>query len=52
MKYRKKLVVIEATQWFKNGDHPKDNVWRAFEDIGFNACLSQVIEAVKGKDEK
>lgn len=25
MRYRKKPVVIEATQWFKNGDHPKDN---------------------------
>lgn len=24
MKYRKKPVVIEATQWFKNGDHPQD----------------------------
>lgn len=23
--YRKKPVVIEATQWFKNGDHPLDN---------------------------
>ena len=23
-KYRKKPVVIEATQWFKNGDHPAD----------------------------
>jgi len=23
-KFRKKPVVIEATQWFKNGDHPKD----------------------------
>jgi len=23
-KYRKKPVVIEASQWFKNGDHPKD----------------------------
>ena len=22
MKYRKKPVVIEATQWFKDGDHP------------------------------
>lgn len=22
MRYRKKPVVIEATQWFKNGDHP------------------------------
>ncbi len=25
VKYRKKPVVIEATQWFKNGDHPEDN---------------------------
>lgn len=24
MKFRKKPVVIEAHQWFKNGDHPKD----------------------------
>ena len=24
-KFRKKPVVIEATQWFKNGDHPLDN---------------------------
>ena len=24
MKFRKKPLVIEATQWFKNGDHPQD----------------------------
>lgn len=24
MKYRKKPVVIDATQWFQNGDHPLD----------------------------
>ena len=24
MRYRKKPIVIEATQWFKNGDHPQD----------------------------
>jgi hypothetical protein len=24
MKFKKKPVVIEATQWFKNGDHPQD----------------------------
>lgn len=23
-KFRKKPVVIDATQWFKNGDHPED----------------------------
>jgi hypothetical protein len=31
MKFRKKPVVIEATQWFKNGDHPKDGK-RALQD--------------------
>ena len=25
MKYIKKPVAIEATQWFKSGDHPKDD---------------------------
>lgn len=25
MKYIKKPVAIQATQWFKNGDHPKDD---------------------------
>lgn len=24
MKFRKRPVVIDATQWFKNGDHPDD----------------------------
>jgi hypothetical protein len=27
MKYRKKPVVVAATQWFKNGDHPKDDAF-------------------------
>jgi hypothetical protein len=26
-KYRKKPVVIEAEQWFKNGDHPQDECY-------------------------
>ena len=33
-KYRKKPVVVEATQWHKNGDHPQDDVMRPFEDSG------------------
>lgn len=24
-KFKKKPVIIEATQWFKNGDHPEDH---------------------------
>ena len=34
MKFRKRPVVIDATQWFQNGDHPGDDVWRPFEDTG------------------
>jgi hypothetical protein len=34
MKFRKKPVVIEAFQWFMNGDHPEDDVFRPFEDTG------------------
>jgi len=52
MKYRKKPVVIEATQWFKMGDHP------AVTDIGFIATPEgnmhvtpgdYIITGVKGK---
>jgi len=31
-KFRKKPVIIEATRWFKNGDHPDDY---AKEKVGF-----------------
>lgn len=34
MKFRKKPVVVEATQWHKNGDHPLDDVLRPFKDTG------------------
>lgn len=34
MKFRKKPVVIDAVQWFKNGDHPYDDLLRPFEDTG------------------
>lgn len=34
MKYQTKTEIVEATQWFKNGDHPLDDVWRPFEDTG------------------
>jgi len=33
-KYRKKPVVIEATQWFKNGDHPDDRFDATYEAAG------------------
>lgn len=31
-KFRKKPVVIEATQWFKNGDHPQDDCYMVHPD--------------------
>lgn len=34
MKFRKKTNTTEATQWFKNGDHPLDDCYRPFEDTG------------------
>lgn len=34
MKYQSRPQFAEATRWFKNGDHPKDNVWRRYEDTG------------------
>lgn len=35
-KFRKKPVVIEANQWFKNGDHPQDY---ANDVMGFDELL-------------
>lgn len=37
-KYRKRPVVIDASQWFKNGDHPKDGDER-FESGEFKGEL-------------
>jgi hypothetical protein len=39
MKYRKKPVVIEATQWFKIGDHPA---------VGPNGETKGVIQTPEG----
>jgi len=43
MKYRKKPVVIEATQWFKEGDHP------AVTDIGLIATLEGTMQVTVGE---
>jgi hypothetical protein len=41
MKYRKKPIIIEATQWFKHGDHPKVEVYLAGPgDIVFGSILT------------
>ena len=35
-KYRKKPVVIEASQWFRNGDHPDDDTFAVTHTNGFD----------------
>lgn len=42
MKFRKKPVVIEAIQWFKNGDHPLDYAETRF--IGTEMRMLTVAE--------
>lgn len=44
MRYRKKPIVIDAVLWLKNGDHPKDHVWRIYEDTGI--CPEQPREGL------
>jgi hypothetical protein len=41
MRFRKKPVVIEATQWFKNGDHPQDDCYLVVQPRGKPAFLSE-----------
>jgi len=43
MKYRKKPVVIEAEQWFKNGDHSEDGTER-FTEGEFKGELGELYE--------
>jgi hypothetical protein len=41
MKFRKKPVVIDATQWFRNGDHPDDyTASREVIDDGYTQLVS------------
>lgn len=43
-KFRKKPVVIEATQWFKNGDHPEDKSTKLrIVDGNANLCTEGLI---------
>lgn len=44
MKFRKKPVVIEATQWFKNGDHPEDGKTEYIGESGGSfLCEGKVV---------
>jgi len=39
MKFRKKPVVIEATQWFKMGDHPQVKLRKGSTEENFSAYI-------------
>jgi hypothetical protein len=47
MKCRKKPVVIEATQWFKDGDHPKVN-WISWKGFGRIDTLEGEMQVTPG----
>lgn len=47
-KYRKKPVVIEAAQWFKNGDHPLDYI-KTLTGLGNGALRDFPPEERKAK---
>lgn len=32
MEYQTKQLIVDASPWNQNGDHPDDNIWRPFED--------------------
>jgi hypothetical protein len=48
MKFRKKPVVIEATQWFKNGDHTKHGKGAAGADSAQSAYAVARDEELRG----
>lgn len=48
MKFRKKPVVIEATQWFKHGDHPEVSPLYGFIGTGWISTLEGGHEVTPG----
>jgi hypothetical protein len=46
MKFKKKPVVIEATQWFKMGDHPA--VWKSLDGYGAIDTLEGIHTVTPG----
>ena len=48
MKFKKKPVVIEATQWFKHGDHPEVKPLYGFTGKGWISTLEGGHEVTPG----
>jgi hypothetical protein len=50
-KYKKIPVVIDATQWFKNGDHPEDNSNSIeLEGGGFELSEGEIVRRFRRPD--
>lgn len=49
-KYRKKPVVVEATQWFKNGDHPEDGNVKFAGSLGSEQSEGKLIRYYRTPD--
>ena len=51
MKFRKKPIVIHATQWFRNGDHPDDGQETFTSGIFVNErCEGKVVRYFRRPD--
>lgn len=51
-KFRKKPIVIEATQWFTNGDHPEDQCVLITGDLGYQfASEGKVVRYYRRPDD-
>ena len=52
MKFKRKPVIIEATQWFVNGDHPKDNIRMIIiDDKGFSKSEGKVVRYYRNPED-
>lgn len=49
-KYRKKPVVIDAVQWFQNGDHPEDYDRDADYEEASECCEGQIVRYYRHPD--
>lgn len=48
MKFRKKPIVIEATLWRKNGDHPDDACYYVDDKSPDRFLMGELLKAVEG----
>jgi hypothetical protein len=49
-KYRKKPIIVDATRWFKNGDHPDDDLHGWPGDDGPELSEGEVVRYFRRPD--